>query len=202
MPLEWLSFLPERMMSPILVFDTETSGLQSPCVCQLAYVLMESGNVIEHCAMLRLPHGVRMSPMAVSVHGITEAMSRRGGDPVRELVDFVHLCNDVCARGGEIVAHNASFDVRAINHTLVTLELSFDVCRDVRLLCDVRCTMRMSSVHSPLFTKAGRRKPFNNSELYVHLSGAFPTWARLHDALSDVWITAHNFVLGRHRRWW
>jgi hypothetical protein len=62
--------------------------------------------------------------------------------------------------------------------------------------------MKNSKSKSPLFTQNGRRKAFKNSELYFHLFGVHPNWARLHSAFDDVLVTAFNYLEGVEKAWW
>ena len=50
--------------------------------------------------------------------------------------------------------------------------------------------------------KANRRKAFTNAELFEFLFGEKPMFAKLHDALGDIQITASNYAAGLARGWW
>ena len=183
----------------ILVFDTETTGLKPAIVCQLAYIVVERGIVTEYEQLLRLPPNVRIEAGAQRVHGIsTHACAARGVDAGEALRAFARVCERVLASNGRVVAHNADFDVRAIRETHIAHGLVASSLERERVFC----TMKASKPHSPLLNKAGRAKAFKNEELYAHLFGSPPTWAKLHDALDDVRVTAHNYAGGLAEGWW
>lgn len=189
---------------PVLVFDTETVGLNPPIACQLAYVLVENGAATRKVdRILKLPRGVRVQKAAFDIHGIsTERCAREGVDAPVALREFCELAQTVMLQGGTIVGHNVSFDVRAIEATRKAHEV-IDMGNDQPLQkSDTFCTMRSSASYSTLKDKANRRKAFKNEELYKELYGSPPTWARLHDALSDVHVTLLNYAGGAARGWW
>ena len=62
--------------------------------------------------------------------------------------------------------------------------------------------MRSATPFCGLTNKRGGPKPPRNSELYEMLHGDFPHWAKLHDSLDDVRVTAHNFKEGCEKGWW
>lgn len=187
-----------ELKKPVLHFDTETAGLGAPGICQLSYILMRPGDpVVEYDKILKLPAGIKMSPDAVRIHRVTASMSAAGADPVPELEAFFNLVAEVKDNGGQIVCHNATFDVRAVNFTAQNLGL-----KQTLQATDVMCTMRASAAHSPLRTNNGRRKPFKLSELYAHLFGRPPAWARLHSAIDDSRVLALCFLEGAKLGWW
>jgi DNA polymerase III epsilon subunit-like protein len=183
---------------PLVVFDTETTGLLNPCVLQLAFIHIEHGVAVEEYNQLwLLPHGARIDPRAQAVHGISADQVRRDGvGAALELERFHDLCADVVARGGRVVAHNTNFDCKALTYTAKahgsTREWRSEQCF---------CTMKKSKVHSDLKTKNGHTKAFKNDELYKHLYFQLPAWARLHDALDDVKVTLSNYVKGVKLGW-
>lgn len=187
-----------ELAKPVLIFDTETAGLGAPAVCQLSYLhLKPGGTIVEYDKVLKLPKGIKMSPEAARIHGITTAMSAAGADPAPELDAFFSLVADVKDQGGVIVAHNASFDTRAINFSAENTGLTQRI-----QATEVMCTMRASSRHSPLKTSNGRRKPFRLEELYAHHFGGPPTWARLHNSLDDSRVLALCYLEGKRLDWW
>lgn len=166
---------------PVLIFDTETAGLGRPGICQLSYMLVEKGHVVEYDKVLRLPPRVSMSPSAVNIHMITAQASAAGADPGPALLAFWSLVNRVHAEGGTVVGHNVAFDANAFNFTCKELGLTNEV--DAR---HMTCTMQLSKQHSHLTNARGYAKNFKLSELYERLFGTPPSWARLHNALDDV----------------
>ena len=184
---------------PVVVFDTETTGLLNPCVLQLAFIHIEHGVAVEEYNQLwLLPHGARIDPRAQAVHGISADQVRRDGvGAALELERFHDLCADVVSRGGRVVAHNANFDCKALTYTAN----AHGSTRQWKA-SDCFCTMRESKARSPLKTKNGHRKAFKNDELYTHTHGGPPSWARLHSAIDDVRVTACCYVAGAARGWW
>ena len=178
----------------LVVFDTETCGLSQPAIIQLAYAVVEEGDLSERDVILRRPPRIAMSRKAVAIHGITAARSDAGNEPIPVLVEFHELVRSTVDSGGEVFAHNSKFDVRAFNFTAEQLGLR------IRLNdADIKCTMRSSSNLSTLKTKNGRHKQFKNSELYEYMMGTPPTWARLHNALDDIRVTLLSLCTARER---
>jgi DNA polymerase III epsilon subunit-like protein len=167
---------------------------------QLAYVVVEGGELAaEYESLLRLPVGHRVSAGAQEIHGIsTKEANAQGADPKIAIREFWEMLNYVWARGGRVVSHNIKFDMRAFNYTAQALGLTGLEVADSWGFC----TMVESYPYSTLKTKNGRRKAFKNEELYYHLYGTRPDWAKLHDALSDVRITLLNYSKGKELGWW
>jgi DNA polymerase III epsilon subunit-like protein len=188
----------------LLVFDTETVGLSPPIVCQLAYMVIADCHVAEeYDEILKLPQGARISMSAQQVHGISNEDCRtKGVDACDALGKFAACACRILECGGRVVAHNSSFDVRAINATRAAWKIETSPLNPELGKDDVFCTMRESKVHSPLVDKAGRKKAFRNDELYTHLFDAPPTFARLHSAKDDVLVTVLNYLEGSRRGWW
>ena len=189
---------------PALIFDTETIGLKPAIVCQLAYLIVEDGAVsTEYDQLLKLPAGFRIGKQAQAVHGISNKdCATRGVDAPEALEIFARECARILAVGGRIVAHNSKFDVRAIRETRSAhgvIDYSENQTLEDK---DTFCSMTASKQHSPLVDKAGRRKNFRNEELYAHFYGGAPSWARLHNALDDVRVTALNYSAGLRNSWW
>lgn len=184
-----------------VVFDTETTGLFDAHVVQLAYIVFtdDGTEVKRYNKILKLIPGKRIDPRAVEVHRINMSkMHHEGVEPVKELNDFVSVCADVVVSGGRIIAHNASFDVKAINTTLSAWE-TFPVLVEQSLTF---CTMKNSKTHSPLTDRRGWRKNFRNDELFAHLFGKAPDLGPLHDALTDILVTKANYLEAAKRGWW
>jgi DNA polymerase III epsilon subunit-like protein len=189
---------------PALVFDTETCGLRQPIICQIAFLKFVNGEIVEtYDELLKLPLGFRIDKRAKEKHCISEEdCAMRGVDPVDALETFALACSDVLLKGGRVVAHNSAFDVRAVNETRLAHNIiGFGENQDL----DARhtfCTMRSSKIYSPLKDKANRTKAFSNEELFEFLYGQRPNFAKLHDALEDIRVTALNYIAGLERGWW
>ena len=199
---------PQRMPSldlrvfgdrPVVVFDTETTGISRPCVIQLAFVLIDGGKIVnEYNKLLRLPCGVTIDKQAQAVHGISSRdLTQHGVDASHELRNFHELCTHVFSRGGRVVAHNAQFDARALTFTS-------SIHGGTPLIwnaTDCFCTMKESKSRSTLKTKRGHQKAFKNEELYTHFFFQPPRWAKLHDALDDVRVTLCSYQRGVFLKW-
>lgn len=190
---------------PVMFFDTETTSISPPIVCQLAFVVFESGiPVFQYDNVLTLPDRTTVAPQAFKVHGIsTRDCNTKGVCAVQALEFFAIIAKGILSQGGRVVAHNSQFDCRAIQTTrnawsIIETPENPELAQD-----DLFCTMKESKKYSNLVDKRGSRKAFRNSELYQHFhDGREPTWARLHSAIDDVLVTAHNYVSGEHAGWW
>ena len=210
---------------PVLVFDTETTALSPPIVCQLAFVIIENGTPTKsYDQILKLPHGVFVGRIAQSIHGIsTQDCRTKGVDARAALADFATDCQRVLLAGGRIVAHNISFDIRAINATREAHGVADAGENQALELKDGFCTKNRSNAHSPLKNRKGHRKPFTCAEMYEFFYDSPPTWARLHrcalrahslpthtltirvcahSAGDDVMVCALCYAAGVSARWW
>lgn len=183
---------------PVLIFDTETTGLTSPIICQLAYVIVnDSGIAKKRDQILRLPDGVTIHEKAMQIHGITnEQCQEEGVNAQKALNDFFSSIDTIIQLGGRIVGHNVAFDVRAVALTREAHGMPPSAIQNTF------CLMRNSKKYSTLKNKAGGTKAFRNDELYKHLYNQEPDWARLHSAYDDVCVTALNYIEGLNRKWW
>ena len=189
----------------VMVFDTETVGLNPPIVCQLAYIIVQDGRVAEeYDQILRLPNGVFVSKGSQKIHGISTYDCRtKGVDAYVALETFARQAARILRNGGRVVAHNSAFDVRAIRMTREAWNIVHRDDENPDLEKEhVFCTMVHSKPYSPLVDKAGRKKAFRNEELYSHLYGSPPDFARLHNALDDVRVTLLNYVAAVQKGWW
>lgn len=198
---EALSFLPQQPGpldgAMVLAFDTETTGLTG-VVCQVGCVAVgEDGcTMLAWQRLLRLPPGWRMEPGAQAVHGITEARLQADGDDatlaLRELAQLLDLAS---RKGVPIVAHNASFDKRALLRTAEAVGAP----NPLGTIC-VECTMQKSRVVAKALHGANR--VMRNAQLYATLVAPPPPEAELHDAVADARLTAESFAAGRRQGYW
>lgn len=188
----------------VIAFDTETSGWikhvsDSNLVIQIAWVMCsESGDVTKaHKRYCQLPRGVPITGMSRKVHRISiDTVRSRGTGTLAELERFCDLVNEAHGSGVRLVAHNASFDVGAVNRTL----LRFGSKRQLNLT-HFLCTMQRSGILLNLRGASGRARNPKNSELYKILYHEEPV-GDLHDALVDARCTANNYLGGFRRKWW
>ena len=193
--------LPEKH-KPLLFWDTETSGLsRSDAVCQLAYALVVDNVVVRRFdAILKLPPGVTIGWRAQQVHGISTMRCAREGVGAREVLEtFAILAHEVLSDGGRLVAHNSAFDVRLLQQTREAWGV-VDSGKN-RRIDQCFCTMRVSKPYSTLTTINGRQKAFGLAEMYEHLFGHPPAWAKLHCARADVEVLMFGFFGGVHLGW-
>ena len=179
----------------VLVFDTETIGLNPPVICQLGFALYTHSGVTlrESNKLLQLPTGVRISYGAQKIHHISTLQCRQKGvNTISHLRMFADLAKEVVAGGGLVVAHNAKFDVRAVNATFTAFGKSD------RLLPPTFCLMRASKDFVDARSKVGHRKQPRNEELFEKLFHKKAP-SGLHDALVDVRVTGANFFELRRR---
>ena len=173
----------------VLAFDTETTGLTG-VVIQVGAVGLdaEGRELLSHAWLVRPPPGWRVERGAQRVHGISdEQLAREGLDAHDGLAAFARLATAANAAGVPLVAHNASFDVRALRRTLEAIGAA-------PVPLDATCTMQKSrAVAKKMF---GATRAMKNAELYEALCGPVPADARLHDAVADARLTARAFLAG------
>ena len=185
---------------PVLVLDTETSGLNG-CVLDLGWVLADSSGaeLAAYSKLWRLPAGESIHSGAFKAHGISaETVQREGVDPAPELLEFAALVSAALTLGVVVAAHNASFDTIRLNHTALRHRVTIAPLRSANLLC----TMHNATRHCGLRKRGSKAlKAPKNEELYEHLFKRKPP-GRLHRALPDCRVTLACFVKGRELKWW
>ena len=186
------------------VFDAETSGLSAEdVVLQFAFGLFDaSGRALQlYSRLWNLPPGVKISRRAFDVHKIGHQKLCSEGMPApRQLKIVRSIFSRLCERQVPIVAHNAAFDCRMLAQTAHKHGVApWDFARE-----HTTCTMQRAKPHTGLVSqKTGRPKAPSNSELYSFLhDGKTPELGQLHDALTDIKITACSFVAGKAKKWW
>ena len=197
----------------VLVFDTETANLRG-LVIQLAYNVYDStGRCLEERAkLLTLPQGETIGWGAFRIHKISvQQVAREGVDPLSELAHFARVCAAIRGGGGLIVAHNASFDCRAVRYTWSRHAGPPGGEDALPKATDCSCTMQKARGRVPVTDKRGILKAPSNTELYTHLFKVSPEndprlakagAGKLHDAAFDIAVTAQCYLEGRRRRWW
>jgi DNA polymerase III epsilon subunit-like protein len=178
-------------LRPVLVFDTETTGLSaSDVVIQLGFVYMLSdGTVLEEYERI-LRSTIPSNPFALKVHRLKDQVVRDSPhDPHTELAAFLSLAHLVVKAGGRLVAHNAKFDVRLLQQTADAVGVErFE-------LGPVFCTAtKLKRVPT-----AERGATCKNSDVYHFLGGAAMD---MHHALNDAKATAFVYQHGLRSGWW
>jgi len=99
------------MIERYTAFDFETASGKNPC--SIGVVLFENGKIIDSFYSLINPEIENFNPYTTRIHGITEE------DVVFE-PSFEIVWNSIWHffEGCNIVAHNASFDLSVLNHSL------------------------------------------------------------------------------------
>lgn len=179
----------------IAFFDVETSGLPrpggrsaQPYITQVACALGRVGNdgVREtacFASYLRLPKGVRVDEGAAKVTGIDEGVcADLGGDPKICLQAF----RSICMRADFMVAHNARFDVGALQNDLSRYGVEFGFIKNTICtmivssgLCKLKPTNRMIAAG-----RGGQYKSPKLEEAHRILVGS--EMENAHDAMADV----------------
>jgi endonuclease/exonuclease/phosphatase family metal-dependent hydrolase len=153
---------------PVLCWDTDTSSLGKPAICQLAYVLISAdGSHHVYNKVWNLPKAVDMSPEAVKLHGITHDRSTQGVHPFKELLSFYNLVHEVMADGGVVVGHNVQFDCEAFNFTSNEWDVVDESGHALKPLehRDMLCTMQHSKRYSTLTNIDGHQQALKNAQL-------------------------------------
>lgn len=178
-----------------LFFDTETTGLPRrwnapitdvenwPRLVQLAWITYDDqGKLLESQNMLVQPDGFVIPPEASRVHGITTAIAKEKGLPIREVMETFAEQIDAASA---LVGHNISFDECIVGAEFERLRMMTSL-----FLKPKYCTMKSSTEYCKLPGKKGYKSP-RLAELHQVLFGT--DFDHAHDALADVEATARCF---------
>ena len=147
-------------------FETANSSRGSPCAVGLCIV--EDGEISQSVEHLIRPDPLYFSPFNISIHGITAEM-------VSDAPSFVELWPTLLANiEGPLVAHNASFDISVIRHSLDSAGLEYP---DI----DYYCTRVISKLTWP------GMPTYALDHMAQHLGISF----QHHDARDDATACAH-----------
>mmetsp|Transcript_28298 Transcript_28298/g.70260 ORF Transcript_28298/g.70260 Transcript_28298/m.70260 type:complete len:141 (+) Transcript_28298:1-423(+) len=134
-------------------------------------------------------------------HGVSLARLASDGVPAKpELAEFMTLTKAAITAGVRIVAHNASFDVRALNHTAIHQGIppSFSSA-------SMLCTMHAATRHCGLRKRGSKQfKAPSSVDLFIFLFGQKPM-VPLDCALtisSSCRMTLASYIEGHKRKWW
>ncbi len=184
-------------MKPILVYDTETSGLplfkepsehpDQPHVVQLAAQMVDhdSRRVISTLNLIIQPDGWLIPDDVAKVHGITTEFAAAHGVPEGLAVEMLLEMNAQCSHR---VAHNEQFDARIVR--IACMRHMTDIVADEWKHAPAQCTARMSTPVIQLpptdrMRSAGRfhYKTPNLGEAYRYFTGRELVGA--HNAMVD-----------------
>jgi DNA polymerase III epsilon subunit-like protein len=176
---------------PVLVFDTETTGLSaSDVVIQLGYVYMLSNGTVLNEYEKVLHSSTPSNPFALRVHKISnETVRRSPHDAHAELRKFMDLANRVLVMGGALVAHNAAFDVRLLRQTAMLVGLHEFQLDSV--FCTAKALKKIPT--------SERGATCKNTDVYRCLGGHKMD---MHNALNDAKATAFIYLHGLQAGWW
>jgi DNA polymerase III epsilon subunit-like protein len=167
-----------------LFFDTETTGIESPRIVQIAWAVTdENGNELRTQSFIVRPVGFEIPASATRIHGITTEVALRSGIEIASALEaFAKDAIDAKV----IVAHNVLFDegvvsgefIRAGRHeTPLAGKISY-------------CTMQSSTDFCKIKGRRGYKWP-RLEELHILLFG--DTFESAHSALADVRACAKCF---------
>jgi DNA polymerase III subunit epsilon len=154
-----------------VVFDVETTGLSTRLgdrVIEIGAVAIEGKSIVDEFHSL-ISTTQRIDPFAFRVHGITKEML--DGQPTADKI--IPKFNRFI-KNSILVAHNASFDVRFMQHEFVKQKLIFNnICF---------CTLKLGRSLYP------KLQSHDLLTLYSQFYKKHP--GRLHRALDDARVTA------------
>lgn len=175
-----------------LFFDCETNALGSmnkkvtQTLMQLSWVVAAEDGTVEGFQNRYVTGCEKVGPYAP--HDLTPKFVNENGDDPREVIgDFLEDCKRVVGSGGNLIAHNADFDVGVLENALGE-DLGSDLSKAVF------CTMKDLDVmrYFGFKNKAGALKYPKLSEMYKSLFGEEPS-EQLHDALGDSHVLRQSF---------
>jgi len=103
-----------------VAIDFETANSDRASACALGLVSVQDGQVAKRQSWLIRPLDPYFDPYNVMIHGITE-------DDVADSPTFAELWDEIYSEieGRSLVAHNASFDMSVLRHTLDGSDLPY-----------------------------------------------------------------------------
>ena len=184
-----------------MVFDTETSGRgPKSFVVQLAIAFFDKDHraLAIYNRIWRLPKGGFIEKGAQEIHKITpERCFHEGVYASDEMPLINEWFKQAIQRNIALVAFNSAFDVRMLKATAQRHGVAEWILDEKH----TTCTFKLSRAHSGLRDIRGHRRGFKNEELYFHFYKRKPN-GRLHDAATDVLVSACCYAMGERRRWW
>ncbi len=117
-----------------VAIDFETANEQRDSACAVGLALVEGGRVVQTVYHLIRPPSLYFSPWNVGVHGIT-AKDVRNAPTLAALWPAMRRLIE----GRLVVAHNASFDVSVLRHSLCAHGLATP---DIEVLCSLRLSRK------------------------------------------------------------
>lgn len=120
-----------------VVFDLETTGAKCPpCrVTEIGAYRIERGKIVGEFQTLLNPEAL-IPPFITQLTGISDAMVRNAPKFAEVASDFLNFIGDAC-----LVAHNAHFDLRFLNHEIGRIHSGYRVANPH--LCTVQLSRKL-----------------------------------------------------------
>lgn len=202
-----------------LFIDTETSGLPDfklpidhPSQPHLVSIAAWHGEwsdesqSITHIASLNAvirPDGWTSHPRALAVHGITDEYARAFGEPLSDVLTrllTLITATDDGLNGGQLIAHNHSFDHRMILRSFAETRQDSSPLGLLRPFCTMRALTDRMKLRSSYGT--GYKWP-RLDEAYEYVFGRpVPGRENGHEAMVDLLGCKDIFEEGKRREWW
>lgn len=184
------------------VGDVETTGFGCGAVAiQMALGLFDAeGKMLGmYNRLWRLPKRTHIGKDAMKVHKITYSkLKAEGCSPKEEFPVVKQLLDRLLARGVPVVFHNAKFDTRLLRQTAEKWGVRKWTLTAEQCVCTMQQLKNSAGIVSK---KTGKVKAPGNAELYKLLHGNQPNFGNLHDAATDIRVTAAVFVKARSFGW-
>ncbi len=115
-----------------IAFDFETANSSRNSACALGVAVVEGGSIVRKESWLIRPPTLDFNPFNVRIHGIT-------AEDVKDSPTFAQLWREIAPllEGKTLIAHNASFDVSVLRHSLDEYNIPYPTL-------DYYCTCNLS----------------------------------------------------------
>jgi DNA polymerase-3 subunit epsilon len=205
-----------------LFIDTETSGLPDfklpidhPSQPHLVAIAAWRGDweedeqVISYRGSINAivkPDGWLSHPRALAIHGITDEYARAFGEPLSDiltrLLDLVADADDG-ANGGQLIAHNHSFDHRMLLRSFAETRQDSSPLGLLRPFCTMRALTDRIRLPARPGAPPGSFKWPTLDEAYQWLFNRdVPGRENGHEAMVDLLGCKDIFEEGKRREWW
>ncbi|ARK30125.1 3'-5' exonuclease [Halalkalibacter krulwichiae] len=103
-----------------VAIDFETANTNRSSACSIGLVVVRNGKVAEEYYQLIKPNEMYFDPICVRIHGITS-------EDVKDAPTFHDVWKDIShlLEGKLVIAHNASFDMSVLRHSLDEYQLDY-----------------------------------------------------------------------------
>ena len=184
------------------VGDVETTGFGcGAVVIQMALGLFDAeGKMLGmYNRLWCLPRRTHIGKDAMRVHKITYAMLKEEGrNPKEEFPVVKQLLDRLLAKGAPVVFHNSKFDTRLLRQTAEKWGVRGWSLTSEQCVCTMGQLKEPAGITSK---KTGKLKAPGNAELYRLLYGKEPDFGNLHDAATDIRVTAAVYVKAKSFGW-